>query len=118
MKQPPYSYAEAKDICERFQHLKGQAFNKNGNGLVDLVVVSPFDHFKKNRFIMIYLMLNDAKAALELDYTGLQYDIMLISGSISDKGMEHRDLNSWLAEHEEYAEFEFSSPDPNMQVHP
>ncbi len=96
MKQPPYSYAEAKKICEEFQSLTGQAYCNSGNAVIDLVAMAPFDHFRKNRFIMIYLMLNDAKAALEMDYTGLQYDVIVMSGSISEKGLQHQDLYSWL----------------------
>jgi hypothetical protein len=115
MKQPPYSYAEAKSICEEYQYLAGHIFERGSNDVIDQVVMAPFDHFKKNRFIMIYMMLNDAKAALEMDYTGLQYDVIVISGSINDKGLRHLDLHSWVGANEQNAEIAHSVQTGNAQ---
>lgn len=95
MKQPPYSYHEAKSLSGEYQHIIGLSYDANTGAAVDMVVVAPYDQNSKNRFLMLFLMLNDADSALSLDYSGSQYDVMVISGSANANGMLHTSLYDW-----------------------
>jgi hypothetical protein len=95
MKQPPYSYHEAKSLSGEYQNLIGLSYDATANKAIDMVVVTPYDQNSKNRFLMLFLMLNDADAALSLDYSGSQYDVMVISGSASTNSMVHTSLHDW-----------------------
>lgn len=94
MKQAPYTYLEAKSLSGENQQIIGLSYD-NGDAVVDTVVVTPYDQNSKNRFLMLYLMLNDADAALSLDYSGTQYDVMVISGSANANGMQQTSLYNW-----------------------
>lgn len=95
MKQPPYSYHEAKSLSGEHQHIIGLNYDANTNAAIDMVVVAPYDQNSKNRFLMLFLMLNDADSALSLDYSGNQYDVMVISGSANSNGMLQTSLYDW-----------------------
>jgi hypothetical protein len=100
MKLPPYTLKEAKELCVEYQHIVGLPFNDTCHGNVDMVLVTPYDQNSKNRFLMIYLMLNDANAALSLDYSGNNYDVLVIAGSAASIGMQQMSLCAWLQAHD------------------
>lgn len=104
MKHPPYSFAEANELCEEFQYIKGNNYNESASSTISAVVVTPFDPVSKNRFVMLFLMLNDAKTVLSMDYAGAQYDVIVISGSIADNNFQYTNLLSWLKDNEHLLE--------------
>ena len=95
MKHPPYNYQEAKELSGEYQHIIGLSYDRKQTAVVDMVVVAPHDQNSRNRFLMLYLMLNDADAALSLDYSGSQYDVMVISGSANATSMQQCSLCDW-----------------------
>ena len=95
MKLPPYTLQEAKNLCAGYQSITGMPFDDEGNNTIDMVIVTPYDQNSKNRFLMLYLMLNDANAALSLDYSGNQYDVIVVSGSATAIGMQQKSLCMW-----------------------
>ncbi len=96
MKHSPYTYTEAKLICDQHQHLIGKAYDNAGNK-IDSVIVVPFDQSDRSRFFMLFLMLEDARQALTLDYSGSRYSVAVVSGSVHTYGMQHCDLRDWLS---------------------
>lgn len=92
MKQPPFTYEEALKICEEFQHLVATPYDEMSDALVDAVIVSPYDQTNKSRFIMLYLVLNDAITALKTDCTNGEYDVLLISGSLNDNRLQYQSI--------------------------
>ncbi len=96
MKKPPYSLSEAENICKEFQSLAGQRFNAETDATIDCITVSPFDQINKNRFIIYYLLFDDAQIALQQDYQGLLFDVIAIAGSKEGQEMLHEDLHTWL----------------------
>ena len=97
MKQPPYSLSEAEEFCKEFQHLTGQRFDAEINASIDCVAVAPFDQVNKNRFIIYYLLFDDANIALQQDYNGLLFDVLIIAGAKEGQEMLHESLSEWLA---------------------
>ncbi len=96
MKQPPFSLIEAQAICKEYQSLIGHRFSSDSNATIDCIAVSPFDQFNKNRFLVYYLLFDDAKIALSQDYHGLLYDVIIIAGAKGEHDMLHADIHSWL----------------------
>jgi hypothetical protein len=104
MKHPPYSFVEANELCEEFQFIKGYNYHESTSTKVSAVVVTPFDHVSKNRFVMLFLMLNDAKTVLSMDYAGAQYDVIVVTGSIAENNFQYTNLHSWIRENEHLLE--------------
>jgi len=100
MKQAPYSLNEAQKICEQYQFLVGQAFDPEMpiNSTIECVTIAPFDQINKRRFIIYYLLFNDAQSALTHEYKGLLYDILVIARSTeNDNDLLQENLHVWLA---------------------
>ncbi|WP_345082846.1 hypothetical protein [Nemorincola caseinilytica] len=111
MKLPPYTYHEAKALSGEHQHIVGLSYDQQCTTTVDMVVVAPHDQNSRNRFLMLYLMLNDADAALSLDYSGTQYDVMVISGSSNVSGMQQCSLHQWLTQDAQDMEMQCADED-------
>jgi hypothetical protein len=97
MKKAPYSLVEAKQICSDYQYLTGHSFEKNGDISINCIAISPFDQINKERFIMYYLLLNNAELALSMDFKGLLFDVMVIAGSQEEPQFRHEDIYTWLS---------------------
>lgn len=98
MKQPPYSLSEAQKICSEFQHLAGRCFDPAINASIDCIAVAPFDQNNRNRFIIYYLLFDDADIALQQDYQGLLFDVIIIAGAKNgEEQLVHEPLHTWLA---------------------
>ena len=99
MKQAPYSLEEAIQICGEYNYLTGQAFDPSMpiNSTIDCVAVVPFDNVNKRRFLIYYLLFNDAQSALNHEYKGQVYDVLVIARSTEDENdMLHESLHTWL----------------------
>lgn len=96
MKQPPYSLADAENICKEFQHLAGQPFSSDNINSIDCVVIAPFDQVNRNRFIIYYLLFDDAQVALQQDYMGLLFDVLVIAGGKEAQELHHESIYEWL----------------------
>ena len=91
------SYEEATRMCEEYQFLIGTNTN-SGDIVVENVVVSPFDPANKYRFFLFYLLLNnDAKLALEYEYSGNDYDVLIIGKNEVGETL-HQSLKLWLSD--------------------
>ena len=97
MKSPPFSLAEAKKICAEYQHLVGQQFDPNHTSTIDCIAVAPFDQVNKSRFIIFYLLFEDADLALTNEYKGLLFDVIVIAGSSEKRELQHEDITAWLS---------------------
>ncbi len=97
MKLPPYSLQEARKIRDEHNHIIGLCYDRESETSVDMVIVTPHDENSMNRFLMLYVMLNDAEAALSMDYCGSQYDVTVVSGTALAAGIDHCSLHEWLA---------------------
>lgn len=107
MVSPPFSFALAQKICENYQSLIGSPYEEGSNAMIDAVIVSPHDSISKSRFIMLYLVLNDAIEALTSDSDTDQYDVLVLSGSIHDNRLQYKSIRHTLdliqVRHEELA---------------
>jgi len=75
----PYSLREAEAICGELQHLVG-SFSEHMRARIENVVVSPYDQHNKQRFFMYYHLLHgDASAALQHEYKGLLFDVVVVA---------------------------------------
>lgn len=97
MKRPPYTYTEAKFACEEFHYLIGKDYDHT-DCTIDSIMIVPFAPADRSRFFMLYLMLDDAEQALNLDYGGPLYGVAVVSGSVHAKGMQHCELYDWLTQ--------------------
>ncbi len=96
MVSPPFSYALAKKICENYQSLVGSQYEDGSTAIIDAVIVSPYDSVSKSRFIMLYLVLNDAEDALTSDSSTSEYDVLVLSGSINDNRLQYKSIRHRL----------------------
>lgn len=96
MVHPPFSYALAQKICENYQSLVGAPYEEGSTAVIDAVIVSPYDSASKSRFIMLYLVLNDAVDALTSDCSTNEYDVLVISGSINDNRLQYKSIRHRL----------------------
>jgi hypothetical protein len=96
MVSPPFSFALAQNICENYQSLIGSPYEEGSNAVIDAVIVSPYDSTNKSRFIMLYLVLNDAVEALTSDSNTDQYDVLVLSGSIHDNRLQYKSIRHRL----------------------
>jgi hypothetical protein len=97
MNKSPYSLADAQKICANYQHLVGQRFDLNHSSVIDCVLVAPFDQINKSRFIIYYLLFEDADLALTNEYKGLLFDVILIAGATEKVELMHEDLFTWVS---------------------
>jgi hypothetical protein len=93
----PYSLQKAEQLCKEYQHLQGQCFSNDTQAAIDCIAVAPFDAENKNRFIVYYLLFDDANIALRQDYQGLLFDVIVIAGAKEGCEMLHESLDVWLA---------------------
>ncbi len=96
MNKAPYTLSEAQKISREYQHLIGHVFDAGKNTLIDCVAVSPFDQVNKNRFLIYYLLFDDAHIALQQDYNGMLFDVVVIAGASNGDEMVHDDIHTWL----------------------
>jgi hypothetical protein len=97
MEKAPYSFSEAQKLCKEYQYLAGQPFGEGNNTLINNIVITPFDQINKKRFIMYYLLFNDAEMALSHEYKGLLFDIMVIAHADNNHDVFHEDIHPWLS---------------------
>jgi hypothetical protein len=102
MKSAPYTKTEAEIKCSEYQYLVGQQFREGLCATIDCVVVAPFDEENKNRFMVYFLLFNDASMALSHDYNGKLFDILIIAKSDDQMEMVHDNLYSWLTKYKGY----------------
>lgn len=98
MNKAPYSLVEAKHLYDQYQYLVGLPFDVNGTDLIACVTVSPSEENSKNRFIIFYLLYNDADMALQSEPDNMLYDVIVMTGSCQDEELRHKDLYTWLEE--------------------
>jgi hypothetical protein len=96
MFSPPFSYTLAQNICDNYQSLVGSPYEVGSSAVIDAVIVSPFDTASKSRFIMLYLVLNDAVDALASDRSSNEYDVLVLSGSINDNRLQYKSIRHRL----------------------
>ena len=103
MKFPPYSLSEAKKICSEFQWLLGQKFSADNETLIDSVVIAPFDEINQKRFVIYYMLFEDAQMALAHEYKGLLFDVLVMAGLSEEGDMLFEDISMWLSHNKQYA---------------
>ncbi len=96
MQPLPFSLKDAKRICGQYQHIVGRPYDNHSYYTIDAVVVAPYEANSRNRFIMLYLLLEDATMALECDYAGSLYDVLVITGPVSQQGLQYKSIQSWI----------------------
>ena len=100
MKHIPYALNDARQLCNKLQHIVGMTFDPElpEMGPIECVAVSPFDQNNKKRFLLFYLLTEDAEKALEAEYLGLLYDVIVIarSSEIMTDLMQY-DLETWAS---------------------
>src|ERR1700733_7478732 len=104
MKKAPYTFHEAANLSEQFKHIIGKSFAPGSSFTIQCVAIAPFDQFNKNRFLNFYFLLNDEKSALDIDYKGLLYDVLIIGRSITEEfDFVQEDIGSWLSANQCFA---------------
>ena len=96
MKNAPYTLPDAEKLCTQYQYLVGKPFGKDSDAVISCVAIAPFDQNSKNRFTIFYLLFDDAETALQHEYKGLLYDVIVIASSPQDRNELHQeDLFTW-----------------------
>jgi hypothetical protein len=104
MKKAPYSLQEAEQLCKDYQYLVGQKFSSDSDLIIECVTVTPFDEANKQRFLILYFLFNNAQSALNQEYKGFLFDIIVIGRSAHDEHeLLQEDLTVWLAENKNHA---------------
>jgi len=98
MKSAPYTLPEAEKLCTQYQYLVGKPFGKDSDATISCVAIAPFDQNSKNRFTIFYLLFDDAETALQHEYKGLLYDVIVIASSPQDRNELHQDdIHTWVS---------------------
>lgn len=97
MIKAPYSLSQATMISKDHQHLLGERFSTSGDLRIECVTITPFDEINKERFLILYFLLNNAERALANEYDGANYNVLVIGRSVSDPHeLQQEDLQTWL----------------------
>ena len=105
MKNAPYTLPEAEKLCTQFQHLVGKPFSKDSGAIITCVAIAPFDQNSKNRFTIFYLLFDDAETALQHEYKGLLYDVIVIASAPQDRNEIHQeDIHTWVTKNSSSAD--------------
>ena len=104
MKPAPYSLLEAERISTQFQSLAGRPYNQEHGVKIECIAIAPFDQMSREKFIAYYLLFNDHKKALEHEYRGLLYNVLVIAASDDKYEIFHEDIHSWHAKNSELIE--------------
>ena len=111
MKKAPYTLPEAEKLCTQYQHLVGKPFNKDNNAIISCVAIAPFDQNSKNRFTIFYLLFDDAETALQHEYKGLLYDVIVIASAPQDRNELHQDdIYTWVTKNMAPADLKINTP--------
>ena len=103
MKNAPYTLPEAEKLCTQFQYLVGKPFGDDSDAIISCVAIAPFDQNSKNRFTIFYLLFDDAETALQHEYKGLLYDVIVIASSPQDRNELHQDdIHTWVSKNMEF----------------
>lgn len=94
--QAPYSLEEAEVLCQEFQCLIGKAFEAGKELIIKDLVVAPYSQTSKMRFLMCYVLFDDPRTALEYDYAGSRYEVLVLAGTPGQEDMFHEPLDIWL----------------------
>ncbi len=116
----PYTQKEAELKCAEFQYLVGQPFQEGICATIDCIVVAPYEEQSRNRFMVYYLLFNDAGMALSHDYSGKQFEVLIIAKSKDGMEMVHEDLSAWLSKNRGYrshAEFTSIASEASTQAY-
>lgn len=100
MQRLPYTFEQAKVICASLQHIVGSPFDPelHTTGNIECVAITPFDQINKKKFLLFYVLLEDAKAALEQEYKGLLFDVIVIARGLgNDTEIMYYDVDTWLS---------------------
>lgn len=104
----PYSIQEAEKLCNDFQYLIGTQLAGTNATITD-VVITPFDENNKYRFFLYYVLLdNNSKEALNQDYKGLLFDVVIIAKTPNEDTI-HQDLYTWLGNNMILEDYPFST---------
>jgi hypothetical protein len=109
MKNAPYSLTEAEKHSLEYKHLTGQPFKPDTDTTIECVTVAPFDEISKNRFILYYLLFDNPQIALNHDYKGLLFDVLVLASSPNKRELEHESLATWLANNSALVKVELES---------
>jgi hypothetical protein len=97
MKRAPYTLAEAEKICAEYQYLVGESYATGGDLKIECITTTPFDEVSKERFLILYFLLNNAEGAKANEYNGLLFDVLIIGRSATDQHeLQQEDICSWL----------------------
>lgn len=100
MKHPPHTFQEAESLCSRFRHLVGKNYGTGMARVTDVVIV-PFDHLNKERFLAHYILSDNARS-LQTDYQGLLFDVLVLGIHEDGIGLLHEPLHSWLGRDKQF----------------
>jgi hypothetical protein len=100
MQRLPLTLDQAKQITQQCAPLIGRLFNSQDptSNITD-IVISPFDQANKKRFLLYYLLNNDAEKALHQEYRGLLFDVLVL-GSTSEDDLVYENIESWLRQND------------------
>ena len=111
MKKDPYTLPDAEKLCTQYQYLVGKPFSKNSDAVISCVAIAPFDQNSKNRFTIFYLLFDDAETALQHEYKGLLYDVIVIASSPHDRNELHQDdIYTWVNKNINSADLKVETP--------
>ena len=111
MKNAPYTLPEAEKLCTQYQHLVGKPFSKDNSAIVSCVAIAPFDQNSKNRFTIFYLLFDDAETALQHEYKGLLYDVIVIASAPQDRNELFQEcIYTWVSKNIGTIEYKADMP--------
>ena len=109
MKRAPYTLPEADKICAEYQYLVGEPFTTGSDLKIECITTTPFDEMSKERFLILYFLLNSTEGAKTNEYNGLLYDVLIIGRSAKDvHELQQEDSYSWLVKNKKLTEAEVS----------
>ncbi len=101
----------------QYQNLVGKPFGKDNDAIISCVAIAPFDQNSKNRFTIFYLLFDDAETALQHEYKGLLYDVIVIASSPQDRNDLHQeDIHTWVTKNINTADQKAGTPSAVKQA--
>lgn len=110
--KPPYSFAVAEELCERYKSLIGKKIEVNGVHILTVcdVLTCPFNEYDRREFISEYsceIHIPMKEVLYQGDYDIVQCDVaifMCMTGNLgfTEEGFTTRKLHEYLQESLQY----------------
>lgn len=100
MEKKPFTLKQALALCQHYQGLIGNSFDKLilGKGIIECVAVAPYEESKQWQFAQFYREVKDPWKALQF-YRGTDFDVVVLATPfLRKRNVSFKDIRTYLEE--------------------